>query len=145
MPSMKLAKKAAALEVVKQLHESGELNDHLKQVEQKEEDSDEEDNDKMEMKKVAHSGTKRKVQYYLKQVIGDILLSLTAFHPIFCAMQVPQCLQNCYPKAGQGNVNHLYVFDIREANGQVYLSSNGHQCASLGILTSKPIPHWRVS
>ena len=83
MPSMKLAKKAAALEVVKRLHKSGELNDHLKQVEQKEEDSDEEDHDKMEMKKVAHSGTKRKVQYYLKQVIGDTLLSLTAFHPIF--------------------------------------------------------------
>ena len=77
MPSVKLAKKAAALAVVKELHKAEELNDHLKQVEHKEEDSDEEDCNKMEMKKVMRAGTKRRVQYYLKQVQ---CFSLTIFH-----------------------------------------------------------------
>ena len=146
MPSVKLAKKAAALAVVKELHKAEELNDHLKQVEHKEEDSDEEDCNKMEMKKVMRAGTKRRVQYYLKQVQ---CFSLTIFHIppslSLSMLQVPKCFQNCHPKAGQEQVNYLYVFDIREADGSVYLSNNSHEYSSLGILTSKPIPHWRVS
>lgn len=65
---MKVARKAAALEVVRLLHQAGELNDHLKQVKREEEDSDEEDDHKMKMKKVKHVGTKRRIQYYRKQV-----------------------------------------------------------------------------
>lgn len=68
LPSVRVARKAATLEAVRLLHQAGELNDHLKPVEHKEEDSDEDDEHKMEIKRVPHAGKKRRVQYYLNQV-----------------------------------------------------------------------------
>lgn len=65
---MNLAKKAAALEVIKQLHIEGELDDHLKPIPHEDVDSDEEDEVKMTEKKKRQAGTQRKVMYYRNEV-----------------------------------------------------------------------------
>lgn len=79
---MNLARKAAALEAIKQLHIKGELDDHLKPISHKDVDSDEEDEVKMTEKKKRHAGTQRKVMYYRNEV-SIIHLSI---HPSICPL-----------------------------------------------------------
>ena len=68
LPSAKLAKKAAALEVLEILHKEGELDDHLKPIPHKDIDSDEEDEEKMREKKKNKAGTTRRIMYYRNEV-----------------------------------------------------------------------------
>lgn len=68
IPSHKLARKSAALEAVKKLHEAGELDCYLKPISHKRIDSDEEDEEKMIEKRKTHAGTNRKVMYYRNEV-----------------------------------------------------------------------------
>ena len=72
LPSAKLAKKAAALEVLEKLHKEGELDDHLKPIPQKDIDSDEEDDEKMREKKKNKAGTTRRIMYYRNEVSCSI-------------------------------------------------------------------------
>ncbi len=65
---MKLAQKAAALETIKKLYESEELDDNLKPVSHKEIDSDEEDENKIERKAQHNAGTTKKKTNYEAEV-----------------------------------------------------------------------------
>ncbi len=68
MPTRRIADKSAALEGIKRLHEIGELDRHLKPVSKYEGDSDDEDEDKVEEKRLNHAGTERRGQYYHNEV-----------------------------------------------------------------------------
>ncbi len=76
LPCLKLARKAAALETIKKLFESGELIDSLKPISHKEMDSDEEDENKIEGKAHHNAGTTKKRTHYDVKVclVGVILI-----------------------------------------------------------------------
>lgn len=68
MPTRRIAEKSAALKGVKRLHEKGELDRHLKPVAKDEEDSDDEDEAKVQERKISHAGTEKRGQYYRNEV-----------------------------------------------------------------------------
>ena len=67
MPTRRIAEKSAALEVVKRLHQAGELDDLLRSI-AREIDSDLEDEEKVAAKSVTHAGTERRNDYYPNRV-----------------------------------------------------------------------------
>ena len=62
-----MAEKSAALEAVKQLHQAGELDNHLRPL-VRDDDSDLEDEEKMVAKSVANTGTEKRSDYYSNRV-----------------------------------------------------------------------------
>ena len=68
MLTRRIAERFAALEAVKQLHAAGELDDHLRPCTNTG-DSDDEDDMKIEERKVAtNAGTETRQQYYRNEV-----------------------------------------------------------------------------
>ncbi len=72
MPTLRIAEKSAALEGVKKLHKIGELDRYLKPVSKGGEDSDEEDEAKVEERKINHAGTEKRGQNYRNEVLGTV-------------------------------------------------------------------------
>ncbi len=79
MPTRRIAEKSAALEVVKSLHQVGELDDLLRLV-AKETDSDLEDEEKVAAKSVTHAGTERKNDYYPNTVSDRVAVCIGTLH-----------------------------------------------------------------
>lgn len=67
MPTRQIAKKSAALEAVRLLHEAKELDDYLRPF-TRNEDSDVEDEEKMAEKLIEHAGTEKRHNYYPNRV-----------------------------------------------------------------------------
>ena len=72
MPTKRIANKSAALEAIRQLHESGELNRHLLPVSKTlccSGDSEGEEEEKAALeRKIKHAGTARRYSYYPNKV-----------------------------------------------------------------------------
>ena len=145
MPTRRIADKSAALEAVKKLHEVGELNDHLLPV-SKSDDSDTEDELKMEERKIKTAGTEKRSNYYPNKVgyKNTIQKCVSNTAHFCCLFQVVPALTDCFPIAGPGN--HLYVLLMKEVDSnKIYQSlPNEVANAALGILTRKPLPHLKV-
>lgn len=92
MPTRRIADKSAALEAIKKLHKVGELNDNLLPV-SKSEDSDDEDEMKVEERKIKSAGTEKRSNYYENKVsYTTFFYHLLSFFYCYCLCFYCYCL-----------------------------------------------------
>lgn len=165
----RIADKSAALAAIRELHQRGELNEHLQPVTR---DPDSEEDEEEEEEK--HAGTEKKSKYYLNEVqcmcmdmFGPmpsqnckplihsskhavIALCMCSYHLCkLCGVfvQVPSPLQGCFPTNSSGN--HLYILLMEEADTDIKKFPFSKQPPqgphhAVGILTKKHLPHKQV-
>ena len=73
----RIADKSAALMAIRELHQHGELDEHLQPVTR---DPDSEDEDEEEGEKEKHAGTEKRTKYYPDEVCVYNIMSLIAWY-----------------------------------------------------------------
>jgi endoribonuclease Dicer len=121
----RIADKSAALAAIRELHQRGELDEHLKPV-TRDPDSDE-DEEEGEGEEEKHAGTEKRAKYYPDEIASSF--------------------RDCFPKEGSGN--YLYILLMEEFGSDIQKFPFSKQPPhgphhGIGILTQTPLPHKQI-